>query len=537
MCMLSENNATIAERSTQREHLPCRNQRRLQPEHTSPGSRLPAVMKAQTLGIAVSAVLAVTASASEATGTDILNFALNLECLEAEFYSYAAFGRGLTEAQRGGGPAPVGGRKASLSPELQSIAEEIAADEIAHVEFLRTALGDAAVPCPAIDIGPAFIAAANAAAGATLSPDFDPYANDIFFLHGAFIFEDVGVTAYRGAVAPLTDLVDGETLSAAAAILAVEAYHAGAIRALLLDLVNTATETPFGPVANVVELISDLRDSVDGPDDLDQGVIDGTYGEANIVPTDASGLVYSRSVDQVLAIVYLGGESAGGFFPEGIATAAAASAPTAACEGICEYRVTVNMEWSPESHPVDFPMDPMGFFSPFFTVTHDQSFVMWRQGEESAPGIQQIAETGMGDIFLGEVEACGDSCGEPIAIECAPMSGVCNGTGIVIATAGYPYFSIASMLAPSPDWFTGLDSWPLCKDGEWIEGMSQPVNAYDAGTDVGPSFTSPDMPNSVPGEIFSFGGVMPGEASIFYNPATGSIPPLGTISVELIGCM
>lgn len=92
---------------------------------------------------------------------------------------------------------------------MQAVAEEIAADEIAHVDFLRAALGDAAVPCPAIDIGDAFKAAANAAAGAELDPEFDPYANDVFFLHGAFIFEDVGVTAYRGAVEPLSGLIDG----------------------------------------------------------------------------------------------------------------------------------------------------------------------------------------------------------------------------------------------------------------------------------------------------------------------------------------
>lgn len=75
---------------------------------------------------------------------------------------------------------------------MQKIAIEIANDEIAHVDLLRAALGDAAVPCPLVDIGSAFAAAADAAFGTTLSPPFSPYSNDVTFLLGAFIFEDVG---------------------------------------------------------------------------------------------------------------------------------------------------------------------------------------------------------------------------------------------------------------------------------------------------------------------------------------------------------
>lgn len=239
----------------------------------------------------------------------ILNFALNLEYLEAEFYQRAVTGNGLPDTLIGGkGKAGgvSGGRKVHFQTKaIRSYAQEIAADELAHVKFLRTALGDAAVARPAIDIDAAFTAAAAAAGLIGKGETFDAYANEQNFLLAAFVFEDVGVTAYKGA-APL---IDNKTfLEAAAGILAVEAYHAANIRTVLYE-----RELGEATVA-----ISDARDSLDGPSDLDQGVV--RDGRANIVPSDDNGIAFSRTAGQVLNIVYLTPEEAtsGGFFPRGV---------------------------------------------------------------------------------------------------------------------------------------------------------------------------------------------------------------------------
>jgi Spondin_N len=80
------------------------------------------------------------------------------------------------------------------------------------------------------------------------------------------------------------------------------------------------------------------------------------------------------------------------------------------------------------------------------------SFTLWRKGDMSNKGIQEIAELGSGMAFMSEVEACGDSCGMGAGLPCTPMNGECMVNGMVKVTEDYPYISTASMLAPSPDW-------------------------------------------------------------------------------------
>ncbi|CAA9396607.1 MAG: Dessication-associated protein [uncultured Propionibacteriaceae bacterium] len=261
---------------------------------------------ATVLGAASTAAAAPTGGPSDGA---VLNFALNLEYLEAEFYSYAVFGCGLDSSltdgkgTRGG---VTGGRRVPFkSPAIRQYAREIANDEIDHVRFLRSALGSAKVARPKIDIQGSFTAAARAAGLIKANQTFDPYQNENNFLLAAFIFEDVGVTAYKGA-APL---ISNKTyLEAAAGILAVEAYHAAIVR----------TNLYAKGLVEATRRISDARDSLDGASDLDQGI--RRRGRANLVPTDRNGIAFSRSAAQVLNVVYLTPTQAtkGGFFPAGV---------------------------------------------------------------------------------------------------------------------------------------------------------------------------------------------------------------------------
>ena len=242
---------------------------------------------------------------------DILNFALNLEYLEAEFYTYATTGQSITSFGVGtkgsvngenpaNGGSTKGGAKVAFSKDesiLHDIAAQIAADERAHVVLLRGALGSSAVAMPNIDLS-------------ALGFGFE---NQNDFLRAARILEDIGVTAYSGAAGMLKT---PDIITTAAGLLGAEAEHAAAIRTHIARLKIATT-------------------AMDGVD-----LCPPPSGDAKQVLSIkvSDGLIATRTAGEVLYLAFGGkaGAKQGGFFPTGLngtiisSTEAAAAAKIAA---------------------------------------------------------------------------------------------------------------------------------------------------------------------------------------------------------------
>lgn len=222
------------------------------------------------------------------TDTDILNFALNLEYLEAEFYTVVTSGRTIDQSPFNIGITGVGtpglttgaGQLTFSDPNLNATVQELAYDERAHVQLLRTALGSAAVAKPAIDFAPAGVTTVAR------------------FLQVARVLEDVGVSAYGGA-APL--LTSRDLLGTAARIALTEALHSGNIR---LHVAQTGAGN-IGPIDSVDVLVG----------------VPPQLG-SRLISSDAQGLAAVRTPSQVLSIVYgpnaPAGTTAGLLFPNGV---------------------------------------------------------------------------------------------------------------------------------------------------------------------------------------------------------------------------
>lgn len=86
----------------------------------------------------------------------------------------------------------------------------------------------------------------------------------------------------------------------------------------------------------------------------------------------------------------------------------------------------------------------------------------------------------------------------------------------------YLQLSFIVRIVPSPDWFVGVDSVDLCDGDQWKENVSLELFPYDAGTDSGFTFSSPNFETIPQDKITQVGQPQPSATSITPKPLLSS---------------
>ncbi len=195
-------------------------------------------------------------------------------------------------------------------------------------------------------------------------------------------------------------------------------------------------------------------------------------------------------------------------------SAAPADPPTARADA--RYTVTLDATWSAATHPDAFPPNP--HFSRLTGATHGTGLHLWQTGQPASGGVRSMAETGATAALRAEVEALG---ARAVYVEGGPLR-LSPGTAslALTVTEARPLATVVAMIAPSPDWFVGVDGLDL-RDGDgWADRVTVDAVVYDAGTDDGASYTAADAPASPRARIAVTG----------YAPLAGSV--VGTLTFD-----
>ncbi len=177
------------------------------------------------------------------------------------------------------------------------------------------------------------------------------------------------------------------------------------------------------------------------------------------------------------------------------------------------YDVTFTSNWSQTTHPHSSGSLPANaHWSKLVGVTHNATISFWELGALASPGIEDVAELGNNTVFFSEINqaiAAGNAnlLIDGDALNTAGGEIVING---IETNEMFPLLTLVSMIAPSPDWFIGINSVSLVDgDGSWREEISVDLYPLDSGTDSGTDYTSPNEDTNPKDPIANAQGIAP----------------------------
>ena len=200
------------------------------------------------------------------------------------------------------------------------------------------------------------------------------------------------------------------------------------------------------------------------------------------------------------------------------------------------YQVKVTGTWTALNHPVSYPGDgpdgPNAHFSPVVAATSGYDDAFWKLGGMATSGVEAVAEMGAAPALIDELTT-GSMKDAYLDVKHAPLEGLyfpwmTELMEPIKADTMHDHLGLATMIAPSPDWFTGASMIALCDyaTGEWKEMVEYDAMAYDAGTEMGGTFSTTNDPED-PHKAISMVMCMPDA----FCAVGEDIKPVATIKV------
>ncbi|CAB3404667.1 unnamed protein product [Caenorhabditis bovis] len=204
-----------------------------------------------------------------------------------------------------------------------------------------------------------------------------------------------------------------------------------------------------------------------------------------------------------------------------------------ACD-IAEYDLEFTGIWSKETHPKDYPtLEHLTHFTDMLGLAHSSNYTLWKIGEISTDGMKEIAE--WGNTYKGEEEAKAKAAEIRSLMKIKGLwfpevQGVTRSKFVV--NKYHHFVSLATMFGPSPDWCVGLSFINLClPDCTWIDERTFELQPFDAGTDSGPTYMSPNQPTE-PREPVHWITTKLNPLSPFYSETSDTIPTLAKVVLK-----
>ncbi|KYQ47437.1 Spondin-1 [Trachymyrmex zeteki] len=201
-----------------------------------------------------------------------------------------------------------------------------------------------------------------------------------------------------------------------------------------------------------------------------------------------------------------------------------------------KFEVTFEGLWSRNTHPKDFPSKGWLIrFSDVIGASHTSNYLFWRNYGMASIGLRQVAEFGATRLLESELKHRSEEIRTIIKARGISYPNVTGKTFAVFRVDRMHHLmSLVSMIDPSPDWFVGVSGLELCLPNcSWIEHKQLNLYPYDAGTDDGITYVSPDSPTDPQIPIHRIASTYPNDSrSPFYDPSGLDMKPLAKLYLK-----